>query len=169
MKSTDYALVKEITAKQEEMLRFSSFTNKDALKLGNMMAKRVYDIGIDLGIVIRKLNGLVVYQHITEGASQNNVNWMNRKFNTCALTEMSSLRAWATFHLNGETVEDCGLSSTEYVLCGGGFPIRMKGGELVGVITVSNLPHEQDHQFIVDVLKEYLAVEGMVPEISFDK
>ena len=60
-----------------------------------------------------------------------------------------------------------GLLDTEYVLVGGGFPVRLNTGELVGVITVSNLPHEQDHQFIVECLQEYLGVQD-VPVMAFD-
>ena len=40
--------------------------------------------------------------------------------------------------------------------CGGGFPIKLKSGEMVGVILASNLPHEKDHQFIVDGLTDYI-------------
>lgn len=167
MRSTDFAEIKAVTAKQEEMLTFGSFSNKDAWKLGNFLTEKVYEKGIELAICIRRMNGCILYQHLTEKTNSNNVNWMGRKFHTVSLMEMSSLQAWATCHINGESVTDMGLLTTEYVLCGGGFPVRMKTGELVGVITVSNLPHQQDHQFIVECLQEYLHVEN-VPVIAFD-
>ena len=52
-----------------------------------------------------------------------------------------------------------GLKDEDYVFCGGGFPIRLKSGEMVGGLLVSNLPHEQNHQFIIDSLQEWLQVE----------
>ena len=49
-----------------------------------------------------------------------------------------------------------GMDIKEYAICGGGFPIKLKSGEMVGVILASNLPHEKDHQFIVDGLTDYI-------------
>ena len=167
MKATDYAGIKALTAKQEEMLLFPHFSNKDAWKLGNFLTEKVYEKGIELAICIRRMNGCILYQHLTEKTNTNNVNWMGRKFRTVSLMEMSSLQAWATCHINGESIVDMGLLDTEYVLVGGGFPVHLTTGELVGVITVSNLPHEQDHQFIVECLQEYLGVKD-VPVMAFD-
>ena len=47
------------------------------------------------------------------------------------------------------------------MLCGGGIPVFMKNGELVAVITVSNLPHIQDHKFAMDGFAKWLGVEGL--------
>ncbi|MBR5288166.1 MAG: hypothetical protein IKU34_06185 [Clostridia bacterium] len=44
------------------------------------------------------------------------------------------------------------------------FPIRLKTGELVAVLVVSNLPHLEDHAFLVDALSEYLSADG-VPRV----
>lgn len=167
MKSTDYSLIRDTAAKQEELLRFDHFTNRDALELGNHIANAVYERGIDLAICIRKLSGSILFQHLTEGTNGNNENWMRRKFNTVRLMERSSLAAWADAQEKGEAISGMGLSDLDYVLCGGGFPIRLKSGELVGVIIVSNLPHEQDHQLLVELTADFLGVRD-VPEIVFD-
>jgi len=73
--------------------------------------------------------------------------------------------AWAQAAISGEQVPTHGLSDHDYVLCGGGFPIRLRTGELVAVLTVSNLPHMEDHQFIVESLAEWLRVDG-VPSLN---
>lgn len=47
----------------------------------------------------------------------------------------------------------------DYVAHGGGFPIRLKGQEFtnpIGVIVVSGLPQEQDHQLVVDACRKVL-------------
>jgi len=164
MKITDYEKIVEITEQQERILRFNHFSNKDALDLGNFMVKQIYHNDMSLAIAIRRENGAILFQHMTEGANLNNQNWMKRKFKTVSLMEQSSLGAWAASKLSGETISVHGLSDADYVLCGGGFPIRLTTGEIVAILTVSNLPHWEDHQFIVDCLSTWLG-EKDVPFI----
>ena len=46
----------------------------------------------------------------------------------------------------------------EYAIHGGGFPVRVKDVEgVVGVIVVSGLSMQEDHEVIVEVIEEYLA------------
>ena len=157
--STDYQKAAEILRRQEELLQFDSFNNEDAWKLGNIMVEEIHRRGIDLSVCIRKINGNIVFQYATDGTNLNNQNWMRRKFNTVTYMECSSLLATVNSHLSGEVVVTHGLSETDYKLCGGGFPIRIKNSGLVMVATVSNLPHEQDHDFIVSCIAKYLAKE----------
>jgi len=51
------------------------------------------------------------------------------------------------------------------VFIGGGFPIRLKTGEMVAVLIASNLPHQMDHQFLVDGLAQYLDLEN-IPSVT---
>ena len=155
----DYAKLNELTLKQEQMLRFEHFSHKDAWELGCFMVDRIYKSGVELVVSIREVNGYILFQHGTETTNLNNQNWMRRKFNTVVLTERSSYGTWADANVKGESVAVHGLKDGDYVFCGGGFPIRLKSGEMVGVLLVSNLPHEQDHQFIIDSLQEWLQVE----------
>ena len=163
--SENYAQIIEITKKQEELLRFDSFSNRDAWKLGSFLVQRIFDRQIDMAVSIRKLNGNIIFQYATQNTTLSNQQWMQRKFNTVSLTEGSSLRAWATAELKGQTLADQGISSQDYAFCGGGFPIRLKSGELVAVLIVSNLPHKQDHGFVIDSLSEWLGVSD-VPVIE---
>lgn len=78
-----------------------------------------------------------------------------------ALWEHSSLRAWAHERLSGETIETHGFSQAEYIQFGGGFPLFLESGEFVGVLTISNLPHFQDHRFAVNGLAKWLGVENV--------
>ncbi len=153
----NYEEVKKMTEEQEKALRFEHFSNKDAWELGEYIVNRVYDKGIDLSVAIRKLNGTIIFQHLTDGTNHINQNWMERKFNTVSYFERASLGVWALEGISGEKVSVHGLTEDKFVFCGGGFPIRLKSGEMVAVLTVSNLPHFDDHQFIVDSLTEYLA------------
>lgn len=163
--SENYAHIIEITRKQEELLRFDHFSNRDAWNLGSFLVQRVFDRQIDMAISIRKLNGNVIFQFATQNTTLSNQQWMQRKFNTVSLTESSSLRAWATAAFKGQSLSDQGISPEDYAFCGGGFPIRLKSGELVAVLIVSNLPHKQDHGFIIDSLSEWLGVPN-VPTVE---
>ena len=159
--SENYAQIIEMTKKQEELLRFDHFSSRDAWNLGAFLVQRVFDRGIDMAISIRRMSGYCIFQYGTENTTLSNQQWMQRKFNTVCLTEASSLRAWATAELKGQTLADQGISSADYAFCGGGFPVRLKSGELVAVLIVSNLPHKQDHGFIIDSLTEWLGVSGV--------
>jgi len=156
--SENYAKIIEITSKQEELLRFDHFSSRDAWELGSFLVQRVFDRQLDMAISIRKLNGNIIFHYQTQNTTLSNQQWMQRKFNTVSLTEASSLRAWATAEFKGQTLESQGISTADYAFCGGGFPIRLKSGELVAVLIVSNLPHKLDHGFVVDGLSAWLGV-----------
>ena len=158
MANENYAQIIETTKQQEALLRFDHFSNRDAWELGAFLASRVHDRKIEMAISIRKLSGSIVFQYLTDNTTLSNQQWMQRKFNTVCLTEGCSLRAWATSAAKGQSLEVQGLSPMDYAFCGGGFPIRLKSGELIGVLIVSNLPHKEDHGFIVDALGEWLNV-----------
>lgn len=167
MIKTDYYVAEEIIKKQEAMLQFEQFSNQMAWELGQLMVEEINKAGIELAISIRKINGNIIFQYASENTNLNNQNWMNRKFNTVKLMERSSLGVTAMSKISLEDVQTHGLSDQDYVFCGGGFPVRIKGGGVVGTIIVSNLPHEQDHEFIVKSLAKYLKITG-VPLVDME-
>ena len=162
----DYQKALGVLQEQEKLLQFDSFTNADAWRLGNIMVEEIAARGIELAVCIRKINGNIIFQYATDGTNLNNQRWMMRKFNTVAYMECSSLTATVMSHLTGEVIATHGLSETEYKLCGGGFPVRIKGSGMTMVITVSNLPHEKVHEFIVSCLSKYLKVQA--PQLDME-
>lgn len=147
--------------KQEAMLRVKKFSPDDGLDLGNFLIKRAKQQGITVSVGIRKPSGALLFHHCMEGTNLNNQNWMRRKFNAVMLWEHSSLRAFAHEQISGETIETHGFAKTDYIQMGGGFPIFLESGELVAVLTISNLPHVQDHNFAVGGLAEWLGVDNI--------
>ncbi len=154
----------EIGTTQEELLIFDQFTNEDAFDLGNLIVKHGKEQNLPIAVSIRLSDGFVVYQHGLAGSHLGNQNWARRKQNTVSMFATSSLLAYLTLAKSGESLEDCGLSKENYVLCGGGFPIRVKNCGIVACATVSGLPHYQDHSFLVECISEYLNISN-VPEI----
>jgi uncharacterized protein (UPF0303 family) len=129
----------------------------------------VYDAGQSLAIGIFNVAGMAVYQHVTPGATVNNTLWMRRKFNTVMNRERSSLWFTVTSEMRGKDLAAHVLDTNDYALVGGGFPIRLKTGELVAVAVVSAFPHYEDHQFIVDALAEYLGIDDVPSVLEFYK
>ena len=156
--------LKEIVAEQEQMLRFDSFSNEEAWQLGTFLVNKVYELEMELALSIRKVSGAIIFQHETDGTNALNDMWMYRKFNTVCLNEQSSFGAWVDANLKDEDIHVHGLDPKEYVFIGGGFPIRLKTGEVVAVLIASALPHQMDHQFVVDGLAEYLDLQN-VPSV----
>ncbi|MCJ8297898.1 MAG: heme-binding protein [Pseudomonadales bacterium] len=50
--------------------------------------------------------------------------------------------------------ETFGLDDTDYVARGGSIPIMVENAGLIATITVTGLPDVEDHQLIVDALRE---------------
>lgn len=154
----DHKTIIDSCTEQEERFQFFSFSREDALKLGMMLCEtsRRYTQGVAIAI---EINGLRVFQHVAEGAGRHNVDWLARKVNTVNQFGKSSLRVWAEFEQNGLTMEDERLEPMKFAMCGGGFPLNIRGVGAVGVIAVSGLPHLDDHQVIVDALTEWFSAK----------
>ncbi|WP_320129343.1 heme-degrading domain-containing protein [uncultured Sphaerochaeta sp.] len=153
-----------VVAAQEELLTFESFTHEDAWELGKIIVSEAMDKDLHIAIGIRKVSGLVLFQYSAEGATLNNDRWLDRKFNTVKMHENSSLHFAMQLQKQGKTLADKGLDPTQYVSCGGGFPIIVQGVGIVAVAMVSGLTDLQDHEVLVTCLSKYLAIED-VPRI----
>jgi|GluameStandDraft_1065615.scaffolds.fasta_scaffold29079_3 uncharacterized protein (UPF0303 family) len=152
--SMEYQQIIETCKAQETKFTFTSFTRADSLKLGTILCETAarYDSGVAVAI---EINGLRVFQHITQGAGRHNVDWLGRKVNTVNQFGKSSLRVWAEFERDHLTMADERLEPMRFAMCGGGFPLMVKGIGQVGVIAVSGLPHLEDHQVIIDTLARW--------------
>ena len=79
---------------QEDILQFTHFTNADAWELGTMILMEARRRGAQVGIMIRRSNGEVVFQYCDNGITPHNVELMRRKSNSVLLTERSSLQLY---------------------------------------------------------------------------
>lgn len=146
-----------ILNKQEELLQFPSFNNHIAYELGTFMVNYAKKHNITIAVSIRLNNGCILFQHCPDGTNLLNQKWIERKFHTVILMERSSLLSALTFEQDGDTLNTHALSASDYALCGGGFPIRIKGSNtVIGAVIASNLYHIADHEFIIDCLREFL-------------
>lgn len=118
-------------------------------------------------IVLSNSNQLLFYTCSRPGTTPDNAFWVKRKLATVLRFGCSSLYMKIKFDRSVTTFSDnYALKNEDYAANGGGFPIRVKGVEgVVGVIVVSGLHQEEDHQLAVNGIREYLETSGRAGEL----
>ncbi|KAI9660470.1 MAG: hypothetical protein M1821_009820 [Bathelium mastoideum] len=150
----------------EAALTLPSFTADTAWELGTTLRTRLLALSPNAAIVNIALanNSQVLFHCVTRanaGAAPDNDVWVARK--RAAVLRWGHSTWWLRRKFDGDEAAFAarmgltGGRAGEYAMHGGGFPVRVRGVEgVVGVVVVSGLKQEQDHQVIVEVLKEYL-------------
>ncbi|KAL5343657.1 chaperonin 10-like protein [Aspergillus crustosus] len=164
---------------------FPTFTSTTAWELGNALRTRILSLPASQrkpALISITLTGFsephTLFQCATEpGTVADNEVWVRRKRNTVLRWGVSSwlMRQKMISGRGGNAtgVEEAfvgkyALSSSsggkvadEYAIHGGGFPVRVRGVDgIVGVIVVSGLKQEDDHQVIVEAVKEFISQGG---------
>ncbi|KAK9238556.1 hypothetical protein V1525DRAFT_400897 [Lipomyces kononenkoae] len=149
---------------QEAELEFTSFNAADALALGlailaeSPKAKTPDAPGVRPVVVHISINGNLQFYSAQDGTNADNYGWIQRKANTVTRFGHSSLYMGSAAIARGLDFNQKNLlPETEYVGVGGGFPLRVKGvAQTVGVVAVSGLPHEMDHELVTKGIKKFL-------------
>lgn len=156
--SKNSAIIQKV-CKQEEELIFDSFNSSDAFKIGEMLIEKANTNKVAYAINIT-LNRRQLFHFSMEGVTPDNDRWVARKENTVYNFFKSSYRVTLELEDNSQLLYPIfGLSEENYATSGGSFPLTIKGVGVVGTITVSGLPHEVDHRYVVEVISEYLKKE----------
>jgi uncharacterized protein (UPF0303 family) len=143
---------------EEEQLQFTHFSNEDALTLGLLLIDAAKQRKVNPAFEI-KVNGYIVFHYGFPGTNRHNEMWLRRKSNTVNTVHMSSLHVGALLEKSGQSIEnDWFLPAMDYAWLGGGFPIILKGTGVIGSVCCSGLPHEKDHQIVVDTISEFLGI-----------
>lgn len=140
---------------EETDLQFSLFTNETAYKVGTSMIEKALLENKSIVVDIRK-NGELLFYSRMEGTSSHNDEWVSWKNNVVHHFGHSSYYMHILMKSTGSTVKAYGLDPDDYKAEGGAFPLRLEKDGIVGTITVSGLPGEEDHSMVVSVLKELL-------------
>ena len=151
-------LLKELL-QQEEEIQFKSFDNNMAFVIGLALLEAARSKGKGVTIDIAR-NGQQLFHFAMPGTSRDNDAWVQRKNNVVNRFGHSSYFMGVSLKSKDQTMEEKYLiSSSEYAAHGGAFPLIIRGVGVVGTITVSGLPQEEDHELVVTTLKKYLAKE----------
>ena len=144
---------------QEKELVFESVTQEDMIRLGWTLYENNKKFAGPLAILI-KINEKTVFSCYPDGTGAFHELWLERKATMVYMREMCTLRAFLELERNGEELKkDWILDAANYAACGGGFPLRLKNGCVVGAICVSGLPHLQDHQAVTEGIRLFLEKE----------
>ena len=144
--------------KEEELLRFASFSNEDALALGLKIVEKAKQRGAAVAIDI-EVNGNQLFHYAMPGSNKRHALWIRRKQNMVQTTLISSLHAYQQLINEGKDQwKDWRLNEADYGAIGGGFPIHVIGTGIVGAVACSALPHEEDHRLLVDSISEMIGV-----------
>ena len=146
----DIALVK----RQEQELVLDRFDEDVAFAIGSSVRERALAEGLSLVVDIRTWDRQLFFS-ATAGSSADNAEWVRRKINTVRRFQRASYRMVLE---RGEQPfsPQSGADPADYVIAGGGFPIRVHGAGIVGALTISGLPGRKDHAVAVDALCDYL-------------
>lgn len=144
---------------EEQELQFTQFNEDTTWELGSRLVEQARSRNLPVTIDISR--GAHQLFHVSlPGTSADNDEWVKRKVRLVYRFGHSSYYMGQLLKVKGRRIEEAYLiSESEYAPHGGCFPVIVKGTGMVGTITVSGLPQEEDHKLVVDAIREYLSQE----------
>lgn len=147
-------------AEQEARLVFDGFDEATAFAIGSAIRERGLREKLPIVIDIRTWDRPLFYAALP-GSTADNANWARRKRNVVQNFLKSTYRMVLEEARPDRTFKPgVGLSSADYVLAGGGFPVTVKGAGVIGVIAVSGLPEREDHGIVVEAVARHLGLDA---------
>ena len=144
---------------EEQDLQFSKFNEDVAWKLGSQLVETSRSRNLPVTIDIMRGTHQLFHASL-RGTSPDNDEWVKRKVRLVYRFGHSSFYMGQLLKNKGKTIEQSYLiSESEYAPHGGCFPIIVKDTGVIGTITVSGLPQEEDHKLVVETLRKYLTEE----------
>ncbi len=144
---------------QEETLVFPAFDEAVAWSLGSRLRDMALERGLAINIDIRSWDRPLFYAALPCSTASNQ-DWARRKINTVRHFQKASYRVF--LEQGGEQIVPArhGLPVDQFVLAGGGFPIRVAGvAGPIGAVAISGLPSRTDHATVVEALAAHLGVD----------
>lgn len=149
----------KLLLQEERELQFTRFNETTAWQIGSQMVERALRENLPVTIDITR-GGHQLFHYSLPGTSADNDEWVKRK--VCLVNRFghSSFYMGQMLKSKGKTIEQSYLlSESEYAPHGGCFPVIVKDTGMVGTITVSGLPQEEDHKLVVESIRAFLAKE----------
>ncbi|MFJ4295657.1 heme-degrading domain-containing protein [Curtobacterium sp. NPDC089689] len=142
---------------QEAELVLPRFTLDDAWALGSRLVDIARREGHGVGIDIRRPN-LILFRAALPGIAPDQERWIEKKAALVLRMETSGALVDARHRAAGIDAASFGwLPNEDYAITGGSFPIRVQGVGVVAAATASGLSSDEDHELIVQGIREHLA------------
>lgn len=156
-------LERERVDAEERELLFDRFSNEDALALGLRLAEKARARGLPIAIDVER-SGQRLFHYAAPGSTPDNAAWIERKKNLVRRTFRSSYGVGLRLAATGKSLEaSIGPAAAECAAHGGCFPVAVRGVGFVGTVAVSGLPQKDDHDLVVEAIREFLAGQGAAP------
>jgi uncharacterized protein (UPF0303 family) len=144
---------------EEQELQFEKFNEETAWKLGSGLVEKCAREGISVTIDIMRGEHQLFHASLP-GTSADNDEWGKRKVRLVYRFGHSSFYIGQLLKSKGKSIEEMFLiPESQYAPHGGCFPIIVKGTGVVGTITISGLPQEEDHKLVAAAIRDYLTKE----------
>jgi uncharacterized protein (UPF0303 family) len=143
----------------EQELQFVKFNEAIAWQIGSQLVEHGREEKLPITIDIMRGTHQLFHASLP-GTSADNDEWVKRKVRLVYRFGHSSFYMGQLLKSNGKRIEEAYLiSENDYAPHGGCFPVIVKGTGVVGTLTVSGLPQEEDHKLVVQAIRNYLAQE----------
>jgi uncharacterized protein (UPF0303 family) len=145
---------------EEQELQFTKFNEATAWQIGSQLVEQGMRENLPITIDITRGERQIFHASLC-GASADNDEWVKRKVRLVYRFGHSSFYMGQLLKSKDKRIEEVYLlSETEYAPHGGCFPIIIKDTGMIGTITVSGLPQEEDHKLVVQIIRNFLAQEN---------
>jgi uncharacterized protein (UPF0303 family) len=156
IKGTQMNTILERLLLEEQQLQFSIFNEDTAWQIGCLLIEHGSENDLPITVDIRR-GDHQLFHASRPGTSVDNDEWVKRKVRLVNRFGHSSFYIGQLLKSEGKKIEEKYLlPESDYAPHGGCFPIIIKGTGMIGTITVSGLAQEDDHQVVVDILRQYL-------------
>ena len=144
---------------EEQELQFKSFNEITAWQIGNKLVENAKSKALSVTIDITRGDHQLFHASL-QGTSADNDEWVKRKVRLVYRFGHSSFYVGQLLKSKGKQLEEAYMISENlYAAHGGCFPVIVKDTGMVGTITVSGLPQEEDHKLVVQTIRDFLAQE----------
>ncbi|WP_194303949.1 heme-degrading domain-containing protein [Chthonobacter albigriseus] len=141
---------------QERRLTFPRFDNDTAIDLGLAVVAEARAKALPVTVDVTRA-GQQIFHMALPGTVADNDHWVARKVALVMRFGHSSFYMGRKAAAKGVPFHETYLvDPTAFAPHGGCFPIIVEGTGLVGTVTVSGLPQEEDHKLVVEVLERFL-------------
>ena len=138
-------------------LRLATFDYEFAWRLGCLMQAQAAARSLPAAITVAHGTD-VVFALLMPGATPDNTDWAARKRSVAHRFHRSSLAMRLEAEQGGYDFNSrFRLPEADFVAGGGGFPLMLRGGTLIGTVGVSGLPDVEDHRLATNALRDLLS------------
>jgi uncharacterized protein (UPF0303 family) len=143
----------------EKELHFTRFDHADAWWIGGRIVELARQRSLPIAAGITR-GGQRLFHAALPGSRPDNDEWIDRKARSTLRFGHCSLLLSVQQANEGVSLADkYFVDPTLFAAAGGCFPVHVEGAGIVGTITVSGLPQIEDHRLVVEVIREFLAVQ----------